>query len=53
MSEERWDVPSEKLRAIAEIPEPELRPMTKAEKDRIVGPTVVARETGMFVEDRR
>lgn len=30
--EDRWDVPSEKLRRIAEAPEPEIRPMTEAEK---------------------
>lgn len=53
MSAERWDVPSEKLRAIAELPEPELRPLTKAEKDRIVGPTVVARDTFIDVEGCR
>lgn len=53
MSAERWDVPSETLRRMAEAPEPELRPMTKAEKDRIVGPAIVARDTDMPVEERQ
>lgn len=34
---DRWDEPSEKLRRIAEAAEPQIRPMTAREKERVVG----------------
>lgn len=34
MTDEPWDKPSEKLKKMAETPEPELHPMTQAEKER-------------------
>jgi hypothetical protein len=52
-----WDVPSEKLKALAAAataPDPEVRPLTKAEKDRIVGGhTAVARDMFMAIPEVR
>jgi hypothetical protein len=56
LTTERWDEPSEKLRRLAAAaiaPEPEVRPLTKAEKDRIVGRTHVAREIFMAIPEAR